>query len=139
MKALTLYQPFANLCVLGIKRNETRPRRTLIRGTIAVHAGLKQIDAALKNNPNRGFIINLLYEEPSLRKAELYRGGVVGTVDILDCVPVEEIRPFLSPLELAIGDYSPGRWALVLENPVIFPTPYPAKGKQGWWNWEGQK
>ena len=35
------------------------------------------------------------------------------------------------------GRYSPGRFAWVLQNPVMFDKPIPARGKQGWWNWEG--
>lgn len=38
--------------------------------------------------------------------------------------------------ERLLGDYSPGRFAWVLQNPVMFKTPIPAHGKQGWWNWE---
>jgi len=38
-----------------------------------------------------------------------------------------------------LGDYSPGRFAWVLENPVMFNLPIPARGQQGWWNWEESK
>ena len=39
--------------------------------------------------------------------------------------------------ELAFGDYTPGRYAWLLENlrPI---TPVPARGQQGLWNWEPQ-
>ena len=43
MKAFTVYQPYAMAIVSGIKRYETRPRRTHIRGTVAVHAAMKQL------------------------------------------------------------------------------------------------
>ena len=64
-------------------------------------------------------------------------GAVVGTVEIVDCVPVEEVVGALTPRERALGDYSPGRWAWVLKNPVMFDMPIYARGKQGWWEWEG--
>lgn len=43
---------------------------------------------------------------------------------------------FKANRERLLGDYSPGRFAWVLQNPVMFKTPIPACGKQGWWNWE---
>ena len=66
----------------------------------------------------------------------LPRGAVIGTVEIVDCVPVEELVDSLDNRERLLGDYSPGRFAWVLQNPVMFKTPIPAHGKQGWWNWE---
>ena len=39
MKAFTVYQPYAHAIVAGVKHYETRPRRTHIRGRVAVHAG----------------------------------------------------------------------------------------------------
>ena len=63
-------------------------------------------------------------------------GAVVGTVEIVDCLPVENIADGLTEQEKALGDYSPGRWVWVLKNPVMFRMPVYARGKQGWWNWE---
>ena len=58
-------------------------------------------------------------------------------VEIVDCVPVEEIMHKLTERERVLGDYSPGRFAWVLQNPIMFEKSIPARGKQGWWNWEG--
>ncbi len=41
-KALTLYQPWAQLVVLGIKTIETRSWSTSYRGPLAIHAGLRK-------------------------------------------------------------------------------------------------
>ena len=57
-------------------------------------------------------------------------------VEIVDCVPVEEVVDSLTPKEKVLGDYSPGRWAWVLKNPVMFDMPIYARGKQGWWEWD---
>ena len=38
--------------------------------------------------------------------------------------------------ELALGDYTPGRYAWKLANVKKLPEPIPAKGRQGLWNWE---
>ena len=63
-------------------------------------------------------------------------GGIIGTVEIVDCVPVEKIADTLTERERILGDYSPGRFAWVLGNPVMFEHPIPVSGHQGWWNWD---
>lgn len=135
MKAFTVYQPYAYAIIAGLKLNETRPRRTHIRGRVAVHAGKLDEVRATKNLSSNDFWA-LMAEIGG--KTDLPRGAVVGTVEIVDCVHVEEIIHTLSERERLLGDYSPGRFAWVLRNPVAFSTPVPAKGKQGWWNWDDE-
>ena len=65
--------------------------------------------------------------------------AVIGTVEIVDCVPVEEIMDALTEQEKLWGDYSPGRFAWVLQNPVMFDKPISARGQQGWWEWKGSE
>lgn len=134
MKAFTVYQPYAYAIVAGLKPHETRPRRTNIRGRVAVHAGRLDVVHATKGVTGMEFFELL---EAVGMKLDLPLGAVVGTVEIVDCLPVEEVIDTLTRRERALGDYSPGRWAWVLKNPVMFDTPIPAKGKQGWWSWEG--
>lgn len=138
MKAFTAYQPYAHAIVSGLKQYETRPRRTNIRGRVAVHAGAKDPEEVANT-------VDLISEMEGMRFAEVRkrmahwdypRGAVVGTVEIVDCVPAEEIVDTLTERERLLGDYSPGRFAWVLKNPVMFDTPIPARGQQGWWNWE---
>ena len=106
MKAYTVYQPYAYATVAGLKHYETRPRRTNIRGRVAVHAA----------------------------KKDAWRSG------ILEKGIMPEIKAALSEHQEKLwGDYSPGRFAWVLQNPVMFDKPIPARGKQGWWEWEGVK
>ena len=124
MKAYTVYQPYAYATVAGLKHYETRPQRTSIRGRVAVHAGKKRIsleDMTVVVIPAAG--------------NALHYGAVIGTVEIVDCVPVEEIMHTLTERERLLGDYSPGRFAWVLRNPIMFEKPIPARGKQGWWDW----
>lgn len=135
MKAFTVYQPYAHAIITGLKQYETRPRRTHIRGRVAVHAGRLDEVHATKHLSSNDFWA-LMAEIGG--KTDLPRGAVVGTVEIVDCVPVEEIIHTLSERERLLGDYSPGRFAWELRNPVAFSVPIPAKGKQGWWNWDGE-
>lgn len=147
MKAYTVHQPYAYATVAGIKHYETRPQRTNIRGRVAVHAGKKRFTAdglfeLLNREIAYGKIIETEYErgiENLKRATELVYGAVIGTVEIVDCVPVEEIADKMSTLERALGDFSPGRFAWVLRNPIMFDKTIPARGQQGWWNWEDGK
>lgn len=134
MRAFTVYQPYAYAIVAGLKQYETRPRQTHIRGRVAVHAGKANLNRATRGLSDRAFW-ELLGAVGG--KDEQPLGAVVGTVEIVDCLPVEQVIHALTERERALGDYSPGRWAWVLKNPVMFDTPIPASGKQGWWNWEG--
>lgn len=126
MKAFTAYQPYAYAIVSGLKGYETRTRRrTYIQGRVAVHAGKRK-------PPSISLTASLALPKSPI----LHLGAVLGTVEIVDCLPVEEIVHTLTERERLLGDYSPGRIAWVLKNPVIFAAPAPASGKQGWWNWE---
>lgn len=139
MKALTLYQPYALLIVAGAKRIETRPRKTNIRGTVAVHAAKKPVQMvldAITSPVLRQKLVEVIETYTPLQK--LVYGAVIGTVDVVDCIPVEKVQSWLSVNERLMGDYSPGRYAWILKNPVFFPHPIPATGKQGWWNWENE-
>ena len=124
MKAYTVYQPYAYATVAGMKHYETRPRRTNIRGRVAVHAA--------KGKPR---FVTLAVDMALPETMKLHFGAVIGTVEIVDCVPVEEIMHTLTERERLLGDYSPGRFAWVLRNPIMFEKPIPARGKQGWWDW----
>ena len=112
MKAFTIYQPYAFAVVSGLKRYETRRRRTNIRGCVAVHAA--------KGTPR---FVTMALDMALPEHLTLHHGAVIGTVEIVDCVPVEEIRDSLTELEKALGDYSPGRFAWVLQNPEMFDHP----------------
>lgn len=127
MKDYTVYQPYAFATVAGLKHYETRPRRTNIRGRVAVHAA--------KGGPR---FVTAAFDSVLPESMELHYGAVVGTVEIVDCVPVEEIMHTLTERERLLGDFSPGRFAWVIQNPVMFDKPIPARSQQGWWNWEGR-
>lgn len=176
MKALTLWQPWAQLVAIGAKKIETRSWATKYRGPIAIHA------AQHKDTPR------CVWEEPfksELTKAGMmteypggkfgfslrYNGCVIAIADLVDCAEIKldkktgitalwiphPIRESLSrdgywykeqqifsliPMfpeeysnELAFGDYTPGRYAWILEN-VRRIEPIPAKGMQKLWEWE---
>ena len=129
MRALTVHQPYAFAIVSGLKEYETRPRQTSVRGRIAIHAGLKRISLDLFREQG------ITLPEPDT----LVYGTVIGTVEITACIPTDNLRERVDVVERTLGDWRSGRFAWALSNPVMFRTPIPAKGKQGWWEWEEPK
>lgn len=145
MMAISLFEPWASLMVLGVKVIETRSWPTSHRGTLLVHAG---------NNATHAQI-EICHEKPfksALRAAGIMRwqdfrlGCVLGSVSLLDCRPivdsVEQIgdlkgpdhlgQPMLPPEEpqRSFGRYEFGRYAWICDSANRFNQPIPYKGRQ---------
>lgn len=163
MKAISLWNPWAYLVwlkghpdpeivKLG-KGNETRSWYTSYRGPLAIHAA--------KNFPREAR--ELCLEEPFLTALtctglqgtnELPCGAVVATCQLVGCLQItgrttikgrivaaqldslHPLRREVTGNELAFGDYTPGRYAWMLEDVKQLPEPIPARGMQGLWEWE---
>ena len=146
MKAFTVYQPYALEIVAGLKQYEPRPHRTNIRGRVAVHAAKTDIWAeklmTLEDAHEHSKILSEYRCEQTNGAVRvpprLFFGAVLGTVEIVDCIPVGDLIDKLSEQERLLGDYTLGQFAWVLQNPVMFDNPIPARGFQGWWHWEGE-
>jgi hypothetical protein len=135
MKALTLHQPWATLIAIGAKRIETRSWETKYRGLIAIHAA-----AAFPKYARR------MLCHPVCRTIDvLPLGAVVATARLVTVLSTELFYRdgnvvwyhgrAITEQELAFGDYSPGRFAWVLEDVKPLPEPIPAKGGRRIWNW----
>jgi ASCH domain len=118
MKALSIRQPWAWLIINGFKDIENRSWPTKFRGKIYVHAGKvitdeEYLDAFLVAQKN-GVMLPLGHE--------LERGGIVGEVEIVDCVNgskspwffgeygfvLREAKPIpFQPCKGALGFFSP--------------------------------
>src|SRR5436190_23079453 len=118
MKCITLWQPWATLIMLGIKKIETRSWHTQHRGPLAIHSAAKDhptLAAICATEPFRSQLENAGFS--SFR--DLPRRCIMGTVQLDDCVRVELLPPGTpTPLEEAFGDYSPGGWGWLLSNPT---------------------
>lgn len=135
MKTITVWQPWAGALAAGIKENETRSWATKYRGPIAIHAAMREVFDGLELIP----VPTALKIKEALRCewADMPRGAIVATGELVDCIRITpEFVATLSPDELALGDYTLGRYAWKLANVKRLPEPIPAKGKQGLWNWE---
>lgn len=136
MKALTIWQPYASWIIDGAKWIENRTWATGYRGPLAIHAGLDQ--AELRR-------LKLLAKYPT--------GVILGTVRLVAVETLEQLRQLRTEhgddyhppgepqvtktiLELLLHKHTWGPVCWIVENPVRFPQPLAAKGKQGLWEWE---
>jgi len=149
MKALTLTQPWATLIALGAKRIETRSWGTRYMGRLAIHAA--------KVFPNRDR--ELCMSEPFCHRllngdeilVDMPRGAVVATAQLRACIRIASFAdvksrldrlstlPKVAEFEEAFGDYSPGRYAWILDDIVPLDRPVPARGALGLWEWRGPR
>jgi hypothetical protein len=112
VKTLTVQQPWAWAIVAGVKRIENRSWPTSYRGPILIHAG------KTRKNMRRIYGQPLFPEAPD--EDSLVFGAVVGGVEIIDCVPVEEV---------ADERFAFGPWCWLLRNPWLLAHPLPMAGK----------
>ena len=129
MKTLSVAQPWAQLLVLGAKRLETRRWRTAHRGPLAVHAA-RHLSAAARALCRQEPFRSLLRAGGVADWGELPLGAVIGAIEVVDCVRVEDLPPPEEP-EASLGDFAPGRWVWQLRRPLRLPTPLPARGRLG--------
>ncbi len=122
MIALSIRQPWAWLILHAGKDIENRDWKTPYRGRCLIHASKNctkaEYSAAIDFLVDRG-LDRLSYDLPAIDQFE--RGGIVGAVDIVDCVDRSDSSWF-------VGDYG-----FVLRNPKPLAfTPY--KGRLGFFN-----
>jgi hypothetical protein len=146
MMAISLWQPWASaLLVPDLKPHETRhwpcPAR-IIGQRVAIHAAKKVLPYDLfGENAERDEVINAAFGGP-WRKT-LPFGALIGTAVVASCRPM---APGLEPCAFGavpahdndrlLGDWSGGRFAWRMADPIVFDTPIPTKGQQGWWDLE---
>lgn len=133
LKCLSLTQPWATLTMIGAKKIETRSWKTSYRGLLGIHAA-KTFPKVARETCTREPFNRTLIAAGFRSVADLPFGALLGTVQLVDCVPVEYVRPTISSNEYAFGDYSDGRWAWKLEDPRPFKEPIVMKGALGLWN-----
>jgi len=138
MKAISLWQPWASAIALGIKTVETRSWQTWYAGPIAIHA-------AQKRSPELHRTFEELLEIDEIRFAfedgleldynSLPFGEVIATARLTDCVPAHRITN-LSDAEVALGDFSQGRFGWMLTDIKRLEITIPARGFQRLFNVE---
>lgn len=133
MKALSIRQPWASLILKARKDVENRCWPTTVRGRILIHAAKGMTRAehedaiafaveAIRSDPrNAGAGRTVTLRELGFAFDELPRGGIVGSVEIVDCVRTSESPWFV------------GEFGFVLRDPR--PLPFmPWKGQLGFFD-----
>lgn len=143
LRAISLWQPWASLWIThNAKIHETRSWPTRHRGPLAVHASKKVLHPTDFNAEHFALVVDRLGlidrskpanpEEVVRRYYALPRGGIVGVVDIIDCVPTE--RGTHSVIDLQFGNWTAGRYAWRRSGEIRALTePVYCRGFQGIW------
>ena len=136
MKVISLHQPWAAFVAAGIKRYETRSWTNGYRGLLVIHAAGKYRDGF---PPDVYRVIERLkFDYPQVQAAmygELAFGAGICVCDLKAIYRTEDVAPYISPLERAVGDWTAGRAAWELEIVKVYDEPIVCKGKQGLWDW----
>lgn len=93
MKALTLLQPWAWAIIYGGKDVENRSWTTRYRGTLAIHTS-KRMTAAAYHAAAQFCALRGLTLPP---QTALTFGAIIGTVDLVDCLPDDPARRWGMP------------------------------------------
>jgi hypothetical protein len=109
MKALTIRQPWAWAILAGRKTVENRSYPTSHRGRLLIHAAA-----------SRASLIDTLPDGTRVPDSLAF-GYLVGTAELIDCVPVDQVAP---------GPFVCGPWCWLLANPRPLKTPIPYVGRQ---------
>lgn len=150
MKAISLWQPWASLMVIGAKRIETRHWPTYWRGPLVIHAA-KRFGREEQFLCTREPFITALTKAGIQNHDDLPLGALLGVVDLIGCVKIPEGTPCQGKLfgegvvvsgvklppdgdDLSYGNYTPGRYAWVTEHARRFAVPIPYKGSQGFFD-----
>lgn len=122
MKAISLWQPWASLMALGLKKNETRSWQTHYRGPLLIHAAKR-----ITHWPS--IMIQAVFEDIAFQPPDLPRGVILCRVNLVDCVKIAFHNKPSHP-EAMFGDYTSGRYMWVTEDLETFDPPIPFCGKQ---------
>lgn len=146
LKALTIWQPWASLIMLGFKRYEFRPwaaPRSLIGQRIVIHAGARkwrddEVLSIITGESQSCWPLNPasyaaeqmgdLLDNLRRGKTTLPLSAGLGTVLLGTPKTARELAPDDDNVE-------PRMWGWPVSEPEAFPEPIASRGAQGFWNW----
>lgn len=126
MKALSIRQPWAWLIINGGKNIENRDWPTRFRGRVLVHAskGMTRDEWSDAWEFSQGTGASVKAIEAGVIRDNILRGGIIGSVEIVDCVSYSSSPWFI------------GKFGFVLRDPR--PMPFiPFKGQLGFFDVPG--
>ena len=131
MKFISLWQPWASFVARGYKRWETRSWQTEYRGPLAIHAARTTTDIWSYRFKLLDAGVIASHDEPDdfpKEDKDWPLGCIVAVCRLADCIPTDKVTP--TRMERALGDYSPKRYAWILED-IKAVRPLPCTGRQG--------
>jgi ASCH domain len=111
VKCPTVCQPWPWAIIYGQKRIENRDWPTKYRGPLTIHAG-----------KSKAWLQDSLPDGTAVPLQELEFGKIIVIVDLVDCVPVDQV---------ADDPFAYGPWCWILQNPRPLAIPIPYKEKLG--------
>jgi len=118
MKALSLYQPYAELILQGRKTIETRPWRTAHRGLFAIHAAW-HIDGEIATRYG-------------IHPESLVSGALIGSAEIVEMIEFDDASwEALRDQHLVLDPHPDNRVGWRLANPRRLAKPIPMRGLPG--------
>src|SRR5574343_1854887 len=134
MKALTIWQPWADAICCGAKMFETRSYATRYRGELAIHAGA-HLPSCVTERVAASEAAQAIERAGLSDRCTHVRGAIIAVADLVRIWEPDGLvirQGPLSQTEHELGNFSDGRWAWELQcvRPI---TPIPCKGAQGLW------
>lgn len=130
MKAITLWEPWATLVALEVKRWETRSWWTNYRGPLAIHAASKK---RFHSHYMKAAQTNIT--APDLKIEDLSFGQIVAVCELTACIEMtHKMIMGMTETERMLGDWLEGSYAWALENVRALDKPITVLGKQGLWD-----
>lgn len=132
LRGLSMWQPWAGLLAMGLKKFETRPWHTSWKGDVAI--------CSTKGGPSPTDAAALLQEMGlDLTEEQRLLCGIRGTAlavarfgRIHTSFEITQSR-LVSRQELAMGNYEPGRYAWAVESVELLRQQYAINGRQRLW------
>lgn len=143
LSALTLYEPYASLCLgaipgVPIKDVENRPRPLAgpFPRTLAIHAGKTSWTDAMDKWPLPTRIVDAIKHWEKFVFPNFRYGCILGTVEVWGCHALTD-RGYACDLAdsisyyPAISQWASGPYCYLLRNPLVLAAPIPCRGRQG--------
>jgi hypothetical protein len=132
VKAISLWQPWASLIPLGLKHYETRAWKTNYRGKLL-------ICSTAENSKHYDEYLKICSQLQLPSWSNFLHGQAIAICDLVDCIEMTpEFMAQQSYTEILCGDWQVGRYAWKLEKIQAIKEPFPVKGRQGFFNVNGE-
>lgn len=135
LPCLSMWQPWASLLVHGVKKVETRGKRLNHEGPLLIHAAKQwtkaeqEADRYFRSRYPRNLMDANYPADGPLPLGAIVGAVVVERVERMTAVMIGA-RENDSPMEVAMGNWAMGRWAITCKDPYRLATPIPYRGMQ---------